>query len=202
MKKVRKQFKGKGVRGTDRHKSDRVSTGMISAITFAAAVTGMFLLGGMSSNAQVPTEYETVPPPRKTVSEEEQKRLDSESGVRRRTQLVLSLMDARLKRAETLNAADDIDGAFDELGGFHALMEDAIVFLEGSDTNRSRVLNYFKRFEIGLRRFTPRLELIRRDMPISHEFYIRSLLRQLREMRTRAVEPLFGDTVLSDNNSL
>ena len=202
MKKLRKQITGKGLRGPDSHKIDRGTAGIISVITFAAAVTGIVLLSGMSSNAQVPTEYETVPPPRKTVSEDEQKRLDSESGVRRRTQLVPSLMDARLKRAESLNAADDIDGAFDELGGFHALMEDAITFLEGSDSNRSRVLNNFKRFEIGLRRFSPRLELIRRDMPISHEFYIRSLLRQLREMRTRAVEPLFGDTVLSDDDSL
>ena len=162
----------------------------------------LFLYGNETLVSQVPTEYETVPPPRKTVSEDERKKLDAENGVRRRTQLALSLMDARLKRAELLNSADNIDGVFDELGGFHALMDETLVFLESSDVNRSRVLNNFKRFEIGLRRFSPRLELLRRDMPISHEFYLRSLLRQLRDARTRAVEPMFGDSVLSDNNSL
>ncbi len=162
----------------------------------------LFLYGNETLVSQVPTEYETVPPPRKTVSEDERKKLDAENGVRRRTQLALSLMDTRLKRSELLNSADNIDGVFDELGGFHALMDETLVFLESSDVNRSRVLNNFKRFEIGLRRFSPRLELLRRDMPISHEFYLRSLLRQLRDARTRAVEPMFGDSVLSDNNSL
>jgi hypothetical protein len=61
------------------------------------------------------------------------------------------------------------------------------------------VLANLKRFEIGLRKFTPRLELIRREVPLTHEFYVRSLLKQLREARTKATEPLFGETVLPDN---
>lgn len=167
---------------------------------FLKIVVSVLLLGTHGSFAQIPTEYETVPPPRKEMSKEEREKMNSETGVRKRTQMALSFMDSRLKRAESANNVDKIDEAFNELGGFHAIMEDVLAFLESSDSNRSRVLNNLKRFEIGIRRFTPRLELLRRDMPLTHEFYVRSLLRQLREARTRAVEPLFGDSVLRDNS--
>jgi hypothetical protein len=90
---------------------------------------------------------------------------------------------------------------FRELGGFHALMDDALEFLGGNQKMTGKVLNNFKRFEIGLRRFTPRLELIRRNLPVSHEFYLRSLLKQLRDARTKATEPLFGDSILPNNNT-
>jgi len=77
-------------------------------------------------------------------------------------------------------------------------MDDTLSFLGSNDKFKGRVLDNFKRFEIGLRRFTPRLELVRRELPLTHEFYVRSLLKQLRDARTKATEPLFGETVLRD----
>ena len=52
--------------------------------------------------------------------------------------------------------------------------------------------------EIGLREFPPRLEAIRRDLPLEYEDYVRRLIRYLRQARTIATEPLFGDTVLPE----
>ena len=146
-------------------------------------------------------EIQAAPPPLKMISDTERSRLDREKGVKGRTRRSLQLMDARLANAETALRADDIEKAFAELGVFHALIDDTLLFLERAERDSRKVLANFKRFEIGIRGFTPRLELIRREVPLTHETYVMSLIRQLREARTRATEPMFGETVLRDNET-
>ena len=46
----------------------------------------------------------------------------------------------------------------------------------------------------------PRLELIRRDMPERYEYYVRRLLKTVRDTRAKAVEPFFSSTVLPGSN--
>lgn len=146
-----------------------------------------------------PPQYELAPPPLMVMSKAERDKLDGEQGVRKRTELALSLMSARIDLAETANRRDDLNEMFSHLGAFSAIMEDTLGFLKLADTNRNRTLNNFKRLEMGLRRFSPRLELIRRELPLTHEFYVRSLLRQIRDARSRALTPLFGETVIRSN---
>jgi hypothetical protein len=143
---------------------------------------------------------EIAPPPLKILSENEKSRLAAETEVKRRTKLALELLDLRLKKAEALDAAENYDGMFVELGGFHGLMDYTLDFLNKSDKDSGRVLNNFKRFEIGLRGFTPRLEIIRRDLPIRYELYLRNLIKNLRAARARAIEPLFDDVVIPTKN--
>ena len=38
--------------------------------------------------------------------------------------------------------------------------------------------------------------LIRREIPVEYDPYLKSLIRYLRDARTKAVEPLFADTVV------
>jgi hypothetical protein len=146
--------------------------------------------------AQNVVDDEIAPPPLRLITQNEKNKLDAEKDVKRRTKLGLELMDARIKQAETFDAADDYDRMFVELGGFHGLMDNMLEFLNKSDKDSGKVLNNFKRFEIGLRGFTPRLELIRRDLPIKYEQYVRILIRNLRAARTKAIEPLFDDSVV------
>ncbi|HSI89413.1 MAG TPA: hypothetical protein VK918_10175 [Pyrinomonadaceae bacterium] len=146
-------------------------------------------------------EIEAAPPPLKTISDTERTRLDREKGVKGRTRRSLELMNARLANAEAALRSEDFDKAFSELGVFHALIDDTLAFLSGAESDSRKVLFNFKRFEIGIRGFTPRLELIRREMPLTHETYVLSLLKQLRDARTKATEPLFGETVLQDNET-
>lgn len=152
-----------------------------------------------SSFAQPPLD--TVPPPLKTVSKAEISMLDASKDVKKRTQTALELMAARLKQAEMFIAQENLDQMYKELGGFHGLMDNTMAFLNGSDRDSGRVLNNFKRFEIGLRQFRPRLELIRRDIPSNYEPYVRNLIMYVRDARTKAVEPLFGDSVIPKKNS-
>lgn len=116
--------------------------------------------------------------------------------MKNRTKLTLELMTARLSAAERLRSGDDFDGVFRELGAFHALMDNGLAYLQRRDTGSGKVLDNFKRIDIALRTFAPRLETIRREIPLSHEDYVRKLLIYVREARTKATEPLFADTVL------
>lgn len=148
--------------------------------------------------AQGVIEDNLAPPPLKLLSSEEKSKLGAEVEVKRRTKLALELMDARLKKAETFHTSQSYDEMFTELGGFHGLMDNMLEFLNKSDKDNSKVLNNFKRLEIGLRGFTPRLEMIHHDVPIRYEQYVRSLIKNVRTARARAIEPLFDDTVLPD----
>jgi len=141
---------------------------------------------------------DAAPPPLKLLSKSEKQQLAGAKDVKERTKLSLLLMDARVKVAEQYLPQDQLEMVFRELGGFHALVDDALTYLTTSDSNKDKVLDNFKRFELGLRTFTHRLELIRREMPPQREYYVRTLLREMRDARARAVEPLFGNIGISD----
>lgn len=150
------------------------------------------------SFAQQEQRHITAPPPLKTISKEEKAQLKSQPGVKKYTKLSLELMNTRLAKAENFNNQQQYTQMFDELGGFHALVDDTLNYLSSHDTDSGKVLNNFKRLEISLRQFAPRLELIRRDLPIKYELYVRKLIIYVRKARTRAVEPLFDNSVVSD----
>ena len=160
------------------------------------------LLGGMSTLcvAQNPIiDDDIAPPPLKILSQYEKDRLAVETEVKRRTKLALELMDVRIKQAETVHAAYNYDQMFVELGAFHGLMDNTLGFLDKSDRDSKKVIHNYKRFEIGLRGFTPRLELMRRVLPTRYERYVRSLIKYLRTARAKAIEPLFDETVVPPN---
>ena len=142
-----------------------------------------------------------VPPPLKLISRDEKSALEGQSDVKKRTVLTLDFMESRLVKAETFKTKEEYRQMFDELGGFHALMDNTLNFLNKNNPNSGKVLNNYKRIELSLRKNINRLELIRRDLPLEYEPYLRRLIKFVREARTKAVEPLFGETVLTDNKN-
>ena len=165
------------------------------------AFLSFFLLALLSASdlwAQDVIPPDAAPPPLKLLSKSEKEQLGSAKDVKERTKLSLELMDGRVKVAEQYLPQERLEMVFRELGAFHALVDDALAYLSTSDSNKKKVLDNFKRFELGLRTFTLRLELIRREMPPQREYYLRLLLREMREARARAVEPLFGDIGIAD----
>jgi hypothetical protein len=141
----------------------------------------------------------TAPPPLKIIAKAEKSRLEAETDIKRRTILSIELMETKLLKAESLTAAEDYPAMFAELGCFHALMDDTIDFLGTHDNDSNKVLYNFKRIELTLRKYITRLELIRRELPIRYESYVRKLVKYVREARSKAVEPLFDDTVAPAN---
>ena len=141
-----------------------------------------------------------VPPPLSVVSKVEQEQLESLKDIKKRTELAIELMDARLLKAGELSSKNQYKESLDELGGFHALLRNAFNFLKRNDTGSRKVLNNFKKFEIKLRGFMPKLEIIRREMPVRYGYHVQTLMKYVREARADAVEPLFDDTVLGKDN--
>lgn len=177
---------------------------MISVFSFQKFVLLKFLIFSffftfiafVPVSAQELSPQEVAPPPLKILAKGEKDQLDAEKDIKKRTQLALELMNGRLKKAEVFDTQNQFAEMYDELGKFHALIDYTLKFLYNNNTNNSKSLNNFKRFEIGLRAYPPRLEVVRRNLPIKYEKYVRSLIQSIRDTRTKAVETFFDDSVV------
>ena len=141
---------------------------------------------------------ESAPPPVRAISRDEGIQLNREKDVKARTLVALNLMNARIAAAEKAAALEDFEKMYTELGGFLGILDNTFDFLLRSDTNSDKVLGNFKRFEIGLRGFVPKIEVIRRELPLRYEPFVKSTIKYIRDARSRALEPLFGDTVVRE----
>jgi hypothetical protein len=148
--------------------------------------------------AQDDLEYEIAPPPMKLVAKEDLTRLDAVAMPKDKTKLALRLMDERLAGAERLNTAARFEEMFTELGRFGGLLDYTLSYLGKQDQNDKRVLDSYKRFEIAIRAHMGRLEVVRRELPIKYEKFVRDLIKSLRTARQRALDPQFSDTVVPE----
>ncbi len=148
--------------------------------------------------AQSLSPADFAPPPLTIVPKDEQKLLDGETDLKKRTVLALQLMDSRVTKAEECDSRNDFPQMYNELGKFHAVMNYALSFLTRNRFGNKN-LNNFKRYEMGLRGFPTRIELLRRELPVKYESYLSELLKKIGDAREKAIEPLFGDTVVPNN---
>ncbi len=84
-------------------------------------------------------------------------------------------MEIRLKKAEDLNSQQRYTDRLQRQMCIKDRVDKTLDFLDRNDNGGGKVLNNFKRVEMSLRAFLPRLELIRRDLPEKYEFYVRDL---------------------------
>jgi hypothetical protein len=155
-----------------------------------------FSLFTVCAVAQDEAPKDAEPPPLKMISKEEKSQLEAQTEIKMRANLALMLMEARLKKAEDFYGQEAYAEMFTELGGFHALVDNTLNFLNRNNNESRKVLNTYKKLEMSLRTFASRLEIIRREVPTKYEFYVRGLVKTVRDARTRAIEPLFSDSVV------
>jgi hypothetical protein len=177
----------------NRNKNDRWLIRGLFLFAFALFVSPAF--AQPPDDEDVDFDPNAAPPPVRAMSDRERNQLDAEQGLKDRTKLALALMSSRLSKAEEFNAKEEYPAMYSELGGFHALMDDTLEFLETAP-RKDKTLDNLKRFEMTLRGFAPRLAMIRREIPTEYDHYIRVLLKYLRDARSKAIEPLFGNTVV------
>ncbi|MGI8470160.1 MAG: hypothetical protein ACR2N3_17095 [Pyrinomonadaceae bacterium] len=172
---------------------------ILSFIFRAATIllTAYCLLLTVSAQTDEPPK-DAAPPPMKAVPKDERKHLEAEKDIKKRTQLSLDLMETHLSKAEQLTAQNDFQSALDELGDFHGILENALNYLNSRDDGGNKVDNNFKRLEIGLRKTVSRLEILRREMPFSYGYYVRELQKAVRDARAKALDPLFGNSVVPE----
>ena len=177
-------------------------SGTVKARRWLVVFAVPFLFGMLPATAAAQDDIEiTAPPPLQFISKDERTRLDAAKGVKDRTKLALSLMETRIGAAEKLLETKDFDGIYQELGAFQGLLDDQLNYMIKLDNDSRRTLDNFKRLEIGLRGFTPRIESLRREMPYRFEPFVRNVGKFLRDARSKALEPLFSDTVVRTPNS-
>jgi hypothetical protein len=139
--------------------------------------------------------------PEKTISDIEKKALiELKSDVKKRTKLSISFMEIRLHTAETLVLEPKFQNALSEIGAYQALLEDSFNYLEQNDLKSDKVQDNFRNLELVLRKHITRLEMIRREMSYKYGWHVQRLMKLVREIRAKAVEPLFSDTVLPNND--
>ncbi|MGI8668693.1 MAG: hypothetical protein ACR2J3_02470 [Aridibacter sp.] len=138
-----------------------------------------------------------VPPPLNIITKDEKKQLDAETKMKDRTILALELMENRLLKSAELADKDKYRNSLDELGGFQALVRNTLNYLKQFEGRNSSLKN-FKRFEMTLKTFLPKLELIRREMPFEYSYHVRQMMKFVSDTRSRAIEPMYGDTVISE----
>jgi hypothetical protein len=149
---------------------------------------------------EIPADVAAVP--NKSFSESEKKSLDNEKNVKKRTQLSIDFMEARLRTTESLIQEPKFQEALNEIGIYQGLLEDSFSFLEKNDLKNDKVQDNFRKLEIVLRKHITRLELIRREMTYKYAWHVQKLMKFVREIRAKAVEPLFSDTVVPNNNPI
>jgi len=170
------------------------------AVRYILVALACAALPGLAS-AQIEDYTFGAPPPVKLMSKGEASQLATKHDVKDRTKLALELMSIRLTKAEEFSTKGEFQEMYNELGAFHALMDNTLDFLYDSSRGRDKNLDTFKRFEMTLRAFAPRLGVIRRELPTEYDPYVRNLIKYLRDARSRAVEPLFGDMVVPNRRT-
>lgn len=170
----------------------------IRSYIFRAAtilLTAYCLLLTVSAQADEPPK-DAAPPPMKSIPKDERKSIEAEKDIKKRTKLSLDLLETHLSKAEQLTDQSEFQNALAELGNFHAILENILDYLNRRDDHSDKVDNNFKRLEIGLRKTIPRLEIVRRGMPFNYGYYVQQIQKSVRDARSKALDPLFGDSVI------
>jgi hypothetical protein len=164
-----------------------------AALIAAAVLLAVAFAGRTAAQDDSP---DSAPPPLKVVSREESAKLATKTDLKDRTKLSLELMNLRLTAAEKFSAGHDFESMYSQLGYFHALMDEALDYLADRDNGGGKVLDNYKRLELALRAMGPRIEVIRRELPLRYDPYVRKLMGYLRSVRAKATDSLFGDSVV------
>jgi hypothetical protein len=160
-------------------------------------IFAFYLVSAMPILAQTEDELpdDVAPPPLKILSKEEKSSLESQTNnIKKRTKISIELMDARIEKAEKFQLETNFKETLVELAGFQALLDNTLDYLFKTDSGKSD--RSFINFEIYLRKQIPRIESIRREMPLKYGYHVGNLMKAIREARAKAVEPLFDDTVV------
>ena len=143
----------------------------------------------------------TAPPPLKLILKEERARLDQTKEPKDRLKLTLELAVAHLTRAEQLTNQTEYEKAQEEVGMYHALIENSLEVLGALKRDSGKTRDLYKRLELALRAHGPRLTAMRRVTPIEFAVWIKKVEDFARDGRTEALNSFYGHTVLREQKS-
>lgn len=143
----------------------------------------------------------TAPPPLKVITNEERLRLDQTKDAKQRIRLTIELAGAHVTRAEQLTTQANYEAASAEVGMYHALIENALEFLNALNRESDKKRDLYKRLELALRADGPRLTAMRRVTPLEFAVWIKEAEDFARAGRTEALNSFYGHTVVRDKST-
>jgi hypothetical protein len=168
------------------------TTVLLSTFAFAPSVC---------AQNEKPTPQPTplmAPPPLKLIPQEERAQLDRTKDQKDRLRLTLDLAVAHLTRAEQLTMQTEYEKAQEEVGMYHALIENSLSVLGALKRDSGKTRDLYKRLEMALRAHGPRLTSMRRVTPLEFAVWIKKVEDFAREGRTEALNSFYGHTVVRD----
>ena len=140
----------------------------------------------------------TAPPPLKVIPKDERARLDQEKDPKDRLRLTLDLAVAHLTLAEQLTMQTEYEKAQEEVGRYHALIENSLTALGSLKRDSGKTRDLYKRVEMALRAHGPRLTSMRRVTPLEFAVWIKKVEDFARAGRTEALNSFYGHTVVRE----
>lgn len=171
---------------------------------FPALMCLLLIIAAASDNVRAQDNQDasqTAPPPMKVVPRDERGQLAAARDAKTRTRIGIELADSHLRRAEELSGTHRYDEAASELGSYQGVIEDALRYLDESGKDNGKTRDLYRKIEIALRTYTPRIELIRRATPYEYAVNIKEIARFTRDARGQALDAFYGDTVLRENQT-
>jgi hypothetical protein len=143
----------------------------------------------------------TAPPPLKVITKEERAQLDQTTDQKDRLKLTIDLAVGHLTRAEQLTMQTEYEKAQEEVGMYHALIENSLEVLGALKRDSGKTRDLYKRLELALRAHGPRLTAMRRVTPIEFAVWIKKVEDFARDGRTEALNSFYGHTVLREQKT-
>lgn len=140
----------------------------------------------------------SAPPPLKIISKTERAQIEAERNVKDRLKLTIQLAGVHLGLAEKYTAQSSYEAASAEVGAYHALIENALLFLASMKRDSNKTRDLYKRLELALRGDGPRLTSMRRVTPLEFAVWIKKAEDYAREGRTEALNSFYGHTVVRE----
>jgi len=140
----------------------------------------------------------TAPPPFKMIVKEEREAIEQTNDSPKRLRMTIEYAAAHLGRAEDHTARENFEAASAEVGMYHALIENALAFLNTFKRDSNKTRDLYKRLELALRAQGPRLTSMRRTTPLEFAVWIKEVEDFARDGRTEALNSFYGHTVVRD----
>jgi len=173
------------------------------ALMLLATVLLLAFVCPLPMHAQTPQPQPTpltAPPPLKLISKEEHQQLDQAKDIKERLKLTIEFSGAHLTKAEQLTMQTEYEAASNEVGSYHALIEDALENLSSLKQDSNKTRDLYKRLELQLRADGPRLTAMRRVTPLEFAVWIKKVEDFARDGRTEALNSFYGHTVVHEKN--
>ena len=140
----------------------------------------------------------TAPPPLKFIPKGERAQLEQTKDQKDRLRLTLDLAVAHLTKAEQLTMQVEYEKAQEEVGMYHALIENSLEVLGALKRDSGKTRDLYKRLEMALRAHGPRLTSMRRVTPLEFAVWIKKVEDFARAGRTEALNSFYGHTVVRE----